>query len=45
MAVLGSFESSTVKKLCLDAPLPVLIDRVKARVGDASDVDERAVRR
>jgi aminoglycoside phosphotransferase family enzyme/predicted kinase len=30
--------------LWLDTPLPDLIDRVRARVGDASDADERVVR-
>ena len=31
--------------LWLEAPLPVLIDRVKARQGDASDADEHVVRK
>ena len=36
--------SVRLQLLWLDAPLPDLIERVRARVGDASDADERVVR-
>lgn len=41
---LGNKTGVTMRMLWLEAPLPVLIDRVRARKGDASDADESVVR-
>ena len=39
----AEISGATLHRLWLDAPLPVLIDRVRARTGDASDADEAVV--
>lgn len=39
----AQISGATLHRLWLDAPLPVLIDRVRARTGDASDADEAVV--
>lgn len=42
---LGRKAKAKLQTLWLDAPLPVLIDRVRSRADDASDADETVVRR